>query len=113
MNIIRTLFKLIIGHAVADFVLQQKAMSIGKCRRSKQDNKLARKWPPYMWFYWLTAHSLVNAGVVWLITDSMLFAFVELILHWIIDHLKCEKLTNLHTDQLLHLTCKIMYAVLL
>ena len=42
----------------------------------------------------------------------MLLAAVELVLHSLIDHGKCEKKFGLLADQSLHLLCKFVYAVL-
>jgi len=35
------------------------------------------------------------------------------VLHAIIDFIKCEKITGYHTDQMLHITCKALYVVLI
>lgn len=105
-------FQLLIGHAVADFALQTKAIALGKNRHL----------PPYgippgqkqyaVWTHYLTAHALIHAGAVWLITYSVWFALAELVLHWLIDFVKCENWTNPHQDQLLHIACKLAYVLL-
>lgn len=103
-------FKLLIGHALSDFVLRTEAMSKEKCRHY-------RYLPPgrkmvSVWFYYLTAHALINCGVVWLITGSVTLAVCELILHWFIDLWKCEGWFDPHVDQLLHVLCKAVYTLL-
>ena len=104
------LFKLIIGHAVADFVLQPTSMAKGKCRHYKSDSSKGNNAGPN-WYYWLTAHALVHGGMVWFITGNPVFGLVELILHWFFDYAKCENWTNIHTDQLLHILCKVAYTI--
>lgn len=97
-------FAMAIGHALADFPLQGSYLSTQKNRH------LAAGRPE--WLVAVLAHSLIHAGAVWLVTGSMLLAAVELVLHSLIDHGKCEKKFGLLADQALHLSCKIVYAVL-
>ena len=65
--------------------------------------------PPQLWIYCLSAHSLVHAGTVWLITGSPVYGFIEFVIHWVIDFAKCEKWTNFNQDQGLHLLSKVAY----
>jgi hypothetical protein len=57
----------------------------------------------------------VHAGVIWLLFEgfhlpgAVWFALAEFILHWLIDFAKCERWTNFHQDQSLHLVCKLGY----
>lgn len=104
------LFKLLIGHALADFALQGDAMAKGKNRHNKITPPALQKYFP-CWFYWLTAHALIHAGAVWAITGSSTFAVIELVAHWIIDFVKCEGKTNPHEDQALHFLFKVGYSV--
>lgn len=102
-------FKLIIGHAFADFVLQSTPMAKWKCRRkSYEDGQEGEKDVP-SWPYWLSAHALIHGGVVWFVTNNIFLGIVEIVLHWIIDFAKCEKWTNIHIDQVLHILCKGAY----
>lgn len=103
------IFKLIIGHTLADFSLQPSSMAKGKNRNIKingdpEENKYFPNWP-----YWLTAHAILHGGAVWLATGNIYLGIIEVILHWIIDFAKCENWTNIHTDQLLHVACKAIY----
>ncbi|MBY0522635.1 MAG: DUF3307 domain-containing protein [Gemmataceae bacterium] len=98
---------LLVGHAVGDFALQSEAMAIEKNRHSK--SVLQRAVP---WFYWLSAHSLLHGAAVGLITQSVWLGLVETVLHWVIDFVKCEHWTNIHQDQVLHILCKVAWAVL-
>lgn len=103
-------FQLVIGHAVADFVLQPGAMSSGKNRNANLRDQYGEGFP--QWYYWLSAHSLTHAGIVYLITANPLFALIEAISHWWIDYFKCERWINLHQDQALHLAFKALYCVI-
>jgi hypothetical protein len=61
----------------------------------------------------MAAHCLMHAGAMWVITGSLSLALVEFVLHWIIDVAKCSGKTNFHIDQLMHYTCKLIYALLI
>ena len=107
-------FALAIGHALADFALQGDFLSTVKNRHAD----IARFFgdnghPKGVWIHALTAHALIHAGAVWIITGSVALAAVELVIHWFIDFAKCESWTSFTTDQVLHLACKAAYAVAL
>lgn len=108
------LFALIIGHALADYPLQGKFLAIRKNRHIKSIDYTGDS-PPQLWVYCLSAHSLVHAGSVWVIIGVLghpgaaVLAFCEFVLHWLIDFAKCEKWTNFHQDQSLHLVSKLGY----
>ena len=107
------IFKLLIAHALADFSLQTSAMARGKARNSKPDSAEEIKMVSTFWPYWLTAHALIHGGAVWIATGNMTLGMAEVVLHWIIDFMKCEKWTNIHVDQLLHMICKAAYIFIL
>ncbi len=98
-------FAFTIGHALADYPLQgdylarEKVRSQAACLTS--------------WVMALSAHALVHAGAVWLISGSMGLAAAELALHWLIDLAKGERRIGMLTDQLLHLACKAGYVLAL
>jgi len=106
---IETFFKLCIGHAVADFWAQSIEM-----RQSKGWTNDIRSNPGSVkvWPYALTAHALMHAGAVWLVTGSSLLALAEFICHWCIDYGKCSQWYNTHVDQGAHISCKLLWAVL-
>jgi hypothetical protein len=108
---IALLFKLLIGHALADFVLQTDCMTKSKSWHSKPPGPNGQKTVP-CWFYWMGAHGLIHGGVVWYVTGSMALGALEVVLHCAIDALKCANRTNPHVDQALHLVCRIGYVVL-
>ena len=83
MELILTLFfQMIIGHAIADFVLQPDAMGFGKNRNNDAQKTKGRLFPH--WYYWMTSHTLVHSGAVYIITGSIVLGLIELVLHWII-----------------------------
>ena len=100
-------FQLLVAHALADFALQGEAMGAGKNRHNEVHQKAGKHFPS--WQYWLTAHSLIHGGAVYLITGSLLLGVVETVLHGLIDFCKCEGWLNFHQDQALHIACKIGY----
>ena len=105
-------FLLLVGHAVADFALQNDAMAKGKNRHASVGLLPPGQTPQVAWAYWLTAHALVHAGAVVLATQSLELGVAEFALHWLIDAAKCENWTGIHTDQALHMACKVLWALL-
>jgi hypothetical protein len=106
-------FKFLVGHALGDFVLQSETMAVYKNRhhRSTEGLELNESFPA--WYYWLSSHALIHAGIVYLITGNWLFGLLELVLHWCTDYAKCEKWINFHQDQAIHIACKLAYVTLL
>ena len=114
MSDLTVLFRLLIGHALADFTLQTDTMARGKNRNRPVDpaaippgQKVQKVWP-----YWLTSHALIHAGMVGVILGRWDIAFAEFVLHWLIDFAKCESWTGIHSDQGLHVACKALWTVL-
>ena len=114
------LFILLFLHALADFTLQTDVMAKGKNRKSEvknydhwvnilnRDPKLFKK----CWFYWLTAHALIHGGIIALIFPEFWYlGLIEVIIHFIIDFMKCQNKLNPHQDQFLHFIFRIMYLV--
>ena len=104
---LQVLFALIIAHVLFDYPLQGDFLAKFKNRNYKAEGET----PPLLWVHCLTAHSLMHAGAVWAITGSFMIGIAELVLHWIIDFVKCEGITNIHTDQLLHILCRVGYVI--
>ena len=108
------LFALIIGHAVADFALQTDFLAAAKNQHANLDRFFGKEGaPPHVWVWALGAHSLIHAAAVWLITGSVVLAAIESVLHWLIDYAKSEGHTSFSVDQMLHLACKLLYAILI
>ena len=105
MDILDVLFLLVVAHAVCDFVLQPEAMAMGKSRTDARHQHPG--FPP--WYIWLSAHALTHGGAVYLITGHLALGVVEVIIHLVIDWLKCEDKIGFHGDQGLHLLSKAVY----
>ncbi len=110
MEVLSILLLLLAGHFVGDFVLQPSPMSSGKNRNNSRE-RFDDGFP--QWYYWLSAHASMHGLIVYLITDSIIFMLLELISHWVIDLIKCDKLINLHQDQALHILSKIVYVLII
>ena len=65
------------------------------------------------WLVALSAHCVIHAGGVWLVSGSLTLAAVELTLHGLTDLGKGEEKYGLVPDQLLHLACKLGYVLVL
>ena len=107
------LFALVIGHALGDHPLQGEYLALYKNRHNMPEPHLSPTQQPTIWPHCLTAHSLIHAGIVWIVTTSPLLGVIEFVLHWFIDLAKAERITNIHVDQLLHLLCKIAYVIVI
>lgn len=94
------LFLLFAGHALADFALQNDFVAKFKARGSAD-----------FWFWVLLAHSLIHGGIVYFITQNIWLGIIETLAHGLIDFGKCEKKYGFNTDQALHYTCKVIYAL--
>lgn len=110
MDVLILFFQLLMGHAFGDFVLQPSPMSAGKNPHNNLQEKYGESFPP--WYYWLSAHALTHAGIVFVITGSALLALIETITHWLTDYLKCGRSINLHQDQALHVGVKVLYCLI-
>lgn len=101
------LFKLLIGHAVADYALQPPNIALGKNRHAGPPagyDEAAEGSRPSYWIMVMASHCLVHAGAVWIITGDMALAFWQFCTHYLIDVLKAERAFNLWVDQFLHVS---------
>lgn len=107
------LFWLLVGHAFADFAFQHHTFARGKSRFNEPPGYDPKLHGPKQtsWPYYLTAHALVHAGMVGLITGSTIWAIFEFVAHWIIDFAKTSQWTGIHQDQFLHLLTKVLIVV--
>jgi hypothetical protein len=107
-------FAMAIGHALGDYPLQGSFLASGKNRHIDSSTFFGgSEASPILWIHSLTAHSLIQAGLVWVVTGSGALALAEFVLHWIIDFVRCEKWIGFTLDQALHLACKMIYALIL
>ena len=98
-------FALLVAHTLADFPLQGDYLARQKVRTSATCTT--------DWLVALSAHSIIHAGGVWLFTGSLTLGFAEFTLHWLIDLSKGEGKFGLVVDQILHLSCKLAYVLIL
>ncbi len=107
-------FAFVIGHAIADFPLQGDFLSHGKNRHVKPPQLADGKGPPGdLWIYLMSAHCLIHAGFVLVISGMVVLAITELVLHFLIDAMKCDGKTGFALDQWLHVICKAAYVLVL
>lgn len=104
--------KLLMGHALADFALQNSDMARLKNRHAKPTNVPPGQKIVPCWFYFLTSHALIHGGIVWLLLGHWYLAAAETVAHWLIDFAKCENWINPHVDQFLHIFCKVLWVVI-
>lgn len=108
------LFAFGVAHSLADFALQGEFLALAKNRHADAGKFFGEGGQPrWLWVQALTAHSLIHAGGVWLVTGSVFLGAVELVLHWFIDYAKNESWTSFSADQFLHFLCKVVYAAIL
>lgn len=95
---------MMIGHAVCDYPLQGDFLARGK--------NWMHPIPGVPWLQCLVAHALIHAGAVFAITGRGDLAICEFVLHSLIDFAKCSELFGFNVDQMLHVACKITWALL-
>lgn len=103
-NVAALAFWLIAAHFVLDFPLQGNTTAKEKSHLS--NTELQREVP---WYYWMTAHTFMHGAAVAFILGSVFLGVLETVLHFIIDRAKCSGLISIHTDQTLHLACKLVW----
>ena len=100
---IQILFFLIAGHAVCDYPLQGDYLA-----KAKNPHKCD---PPGEWWYHLFYHSIIHGAMVALVTGSLALGLAETGLHMAIDYGKCEGFIDGRADQVLHIGCKVLWAL--
>ena len=106
MMLFHYLFRLLAAHAISDYVLQPEFMARWKHPKAQVPPGAGK------WWWWMTAHALVNGGLVaWVTYDDMLGLF-ETVLHWGTDYAKCQGWISAERDQLIHLGSKVAWALL-
>ena len=113
---IALLFALLAGHALVDFSLQTEWMARAKSRHAgppaAYDPKLHGPVQA-IWPYVLSAHALQHGLAVYLVTGQLVLGLAETVAHALIDFAKCERLYGIHTDQALHVACKVLWIAML
>ncbi len=96
---------LLIGaHFLADFPLQGEYLA-------KAKNRYTEGVSGTPWGIALAAHGFIHGSLVALITGIWWLGLIETILHIEIDDKKCKGSISYTTDQLLHLSLKLIYLV--
>jgi hypothetical protein len=103
-----TLLMLLAGHALCDYPLQGDFLAQGKNRHTK----LGAMEGGTMWLHLLTAHALIHGGMVALVTGRADLGVAEAAIHWATDWAKCEGRIGYHTDQAIHVACKLVWAAI-
>ena len=93
-----------LAHFVCDFGLQSDRMAREKCPGADQTLN---------WRWWLIGHASMHGLAVALLTGVPLLGLAETLLHAIIDWLKGKQRFSLAFDQIFHLTCKVLWVLLL
>lgn len=115
IDFLSNLYLMILCHLVADFFMQPPVMATMKSRRNDlsfkaKDSNKERKYI-LTWYFWLTAHAACHALLLFVFFNVEV-SLIVLISHWIIDKLKTELITNIYSDQGLHLLVIICNALL-
>ena len=92
---------LLAGHALADYPLQGEFLALGKNRHTK----IGAEWWPWL----LTSHAVIHGAFVAALTGSLGLGVAEIVVHWATDWLKCENKISFHTDQTIHVICKLVW----
>lgn len=101
------LFALLIGHMLADYPLQGDFLAVHKNRHVSQP--ASAEYPDKLWIHCLLGHSFIHGGLVWLISGRLVLAIAEVVLHCVLDFVKCERWTSYTVDQAMHALCKAAY----
>jgi Protein of unknown function (DUF3307) len=99
-----TFWLLLIAHALTDYPLQGRFIAEHKNPGSPA---LAGEC---IWPWVLSAHALINAGGVLVVTGSLTLSALEAALHWLIDYGKGRRAYGFHLDQALHVASKLLLA---
>ncbi len=98
---------LLIGHALCDYPLQGEWLSRAK------NFRVAVMPGEVIWPAALASHAAIHAGAVRIATGSWILALLEFVAHAGIDHAKCAGRLSFNQDQLLHLSCKLLWVALI
>lgn len=100
----KTFLAMIAAHAVADYPLQGDFLAKAKNRTAPM--------PGVPWWQALGAHAIIHGGAVGIITRSPALGVAEAIVHAVTDDLKCRGKLTYNQDQVIHVACKALWAIL-
>lgn len=98
------LLMMIFAHLLCDYPLQGDFMA-------KAKNRLA-PFPGVPWQTVLLSHAAIHGFAVAAITGSAYLGIAELIAHALIDDAKCRNKLTFNQDQVLHISCKFLWAAI-
>lgn len=93
---------LVFVHFLFDYPLQGDFLSKAKNRTAPIPN--------VPWYHAMFAHTFMHGAAVWFVTGMWTLGVFEMIVHWLTDDLKCRNKITFETDQLIHISCKALYA---
>jgi len=96
---------MVLAHALGDYPLQGEFLSRAKSR--------ANPVPGVPWYQALAAHSIIQGGLVGLVTGSLWLGLAEAVVHALVDDAKCMGRLTFNQDQALHIACKIVWVAVL
>ena len=105
-NWLITFWLLLIAHAFTDYVWQPPEMGWRK-DPTAQPPEIGKYGP---WWWHLSAHSLINAGGVYVVTGNITCSIGEYTVHWLTDYAKCRGWVSTNLDQFIHLFSKGVWA---
>jgi hypothetical protein len=98
---------LVAGHFLADYPLQGEFLAFQKDPWLDPSKRII-PWP-----HALGVHAAIHAGMVLLVTSSLVLAGLELIAHTATDMAKCAGKISYDQDQAIHFGCKILWLTIL
>lgn len=99
------LYWLICAHFVCDYPLQGDFLARGKNHKTPI--------PGVPWYQCLIAHAFIQGAGVALVTHSVTLGILETVAHADIDYLKSQGWYGFNADQLMHIACKVLWALML
>ncbi len=105
VNSLELLFVLVAVHFLCDFALQNDF--IAQAKNHKTD--LGKQY----WYWVLPAHGFIHGLGVYLVTGSVVYGLIEVIVHSLIDYTKCDGHLDFNADQFWHLFFKFMYVLMI
>ena len=110
MNLVETIFWLVVVHFVADYPLQTPEMGKYKNRRNQPTPPDSKAKPVSVWVAYLTSHAFVHAGLSALVVGVPVGLLIGG-LHWIQDYFKCKIQYSPNLDQVIHVGILIIMAL--
>lgn len=100
-HLVEVFFLLLAGHCLADYPLQGDFLATAKNHRTDVGRVL--------WVWALPSHGVIHGAFVYVITGAPMLGAMEVVAHCIIDRAKCANRITYGQDQILHITCKVIW----